>query len=183
MPIIATPTAIPDVLIIEPKVFGDDRGWFFESYNEDDFSKAVGKKVHFVQDNHSLSRKGVLRGLHYQTEQTQGKLVRVIRGAVYDVAVDLRQSSVTFGQWVGVELSGENKKQLWIPEGFAHGFLVLSDEAEFLYKTTDYWHPASEKCIIWNDQFIDITWPHMSIDYVISAKDRLGVKWADALKF
>ncbi len=181
MPIIATPTAIPDVLIIEPKVFGDDRGWFFESYNEDDFSKAVGKKVHFVQDNHSLSRKGVLRGLHYQTEQTQGKLVRVSRGAVYDVVVDLRQSSTTFGQWVGVELSAENKKQLWIPEGFAHGFLVLSDEAEFQYKTTDYWHPASEKCIAWNDSTLAIEWP-IKINVLVNEKDSNGESWTLAQK-
>ncbi len=161
MPITATPTAIPDVLIIEPKVFGDDRGFFFESFNERDFSEVVGQKVTFVQDNHSLSKKGVLRGLHYQMEQTQGKLVRVVSGAGFDVAVDLRESSVTFGQWVGVELSAENKKQLWIPEGFAHGFLVLSDEAEFLYKTTDYWHAASEQCIFGMIQlciFIGLMW-------------------------
>ncbi len=138
MPITVTPTAIPDVLIIEPKVFGDDRGWFFESFNEKDFSVAIGQDVTFVQDNHSYSKKGVLRGLHYQLEQMQGKLVRVTRGAVFDVAVDIRQSSPTFGKWIGVELSAENRKQMWIPEGFAHGFLVLSDDAEFLYKTTDY---------------------------------------------
>ncbi len=147
MPIIVTPTAIPDVLIIEPKVFGDDRGWFFESFNDKDFSTALGQKVTFVQDNHSLSKKGILRGLHYQIEQTQGKLVRVCRGSVFDVAVDLRQSSNNYGQWVGMQLSAENKKQLWIPPGFAHGFLALSDEVEFLYKTTDYWHAASERCL------------------------------------
>ncbi len=183
MPIIATPTAIPDVLVIEPKVFGDDRGWFYESFNENDFSKAVGKKVTFVQDNHSLSKKGVLRGLHCQMEQTQGKLVRVARGAVFDVAVDLRQASKTFGQWVGVELSAENKKQLWIPEGFAHGFLVLSDEAEFLYKTTDYWHAASEQCIVWNDPSLNIQWPEIGINPLLNPKDADGCCWAKAKKF
>jgi len=170
MPITAIPTAIPDVLIIEPKVFGDDRGFFFESFNEDDFSKAIGKKVTFVQDNHSLSKKGVLRGLHYQMQQTQGKLVRVVSGSVFDVAVDLRESSTTFGQWVGAELSVENKKQLWIPEGFAHGFLVLSDEAEFLYKTTDYWHAASEQCIVWNDSGLNIQWPKIGVTPILNEK-------------
>jgi len=183
MPITATPTAIPDVLIIEPKVFGDDRGWFYESFNENDFSKAVGKKINFVQDNHSSSKKGVLRGLHYQMEQTQGKLVRVARGAVFDVAVDLRQSSSSYGQWVGVELSAENKKQLWIPEGFAHGFLVLSDEAEFLYKTTDYWHAASEQCIVWNDPTLNVQWPAMGINPILNPKDVNGLVWLDAPKF
>ena len=183
MPIIATPTAIPDVLVIEPKVFGDDRGWFFESFNENDFSAAVGQKVTFVQDNHSLSKKGVLRGLHYQMEQTQGKLVRVARGAVFDVAVDLREASKTFGQWVGVELSAENKKQLWIPEGFAHGFLVLSDEAEFLYKTTDYWHAASEQCIVWNDSSLRIQWPQIGMNPLLNPKDEAGVSFEKALKF
>jgi dTDP-4-dehydrorhamnose 3,5-epimerase len=183
MPIIATPTAIPDVLIIEPKVFGDDRGWFYESFNENDFSRAVGQKISFVQDNHSLSKKGVLRGLHYQMEQTQGKLVRVARGAVFDVAVDLRQSSTTFGQWVGVELSAENKKQLWIPEGFAHGFLVLSDEAEFLYKTTDYWHAASERCLVWNDATLNIQWPDIAMPPFLNAKDAMGQIWSEAPKF
>jgi dTDP-4-dehydrorhamnose 3,5-epimerase len=147
MPINVTPIAIPDVLIIEPKIFSDDRGWFLESFNEKDFSTAIGHSVTFVQDNHSSSKKGVLRGLHYQMEHTQGKLVRVCYGAVFDVVVDLRQSSATFGNWAGVELSAENKKQLWIPPGFAHGFLVLSEIAEFLYKTTDYWHAASEQCM------------------------------------
>ncbi len=183
MPIIVTPTAIPDVLVIEPKVFGDDRGWFYESFNENDFSKAVGKKVTFVQDNHSLSKKGVLRGLHYQMEQTQGKLVRVVRGAVFDVAVDLRQSSKSFGQWVGIELSGENKKQLWIPEGFAHGFLVLSDEAEFLYKTTDYWHAASERCIVWNDPILNIQWPKSCPSPLLNYKDASGISYESAIKF
>ena len=183
MPIIASPTAIPDVLVIEPKVFGDDRGWFYESFNENDFSNAVGKKVTFVQDNHSLSKKGVLRGLHYQMEQTQGKLVRVARGAVFDVAVDLRQASKSFGQWVGVELSADNKKQLWIPEGFAHGFLVLSDEAEFLYKTTDYWYTASEQCLMWNDPTLNIHWPDVGLPPVLNAKDLQGLSWVDAPKY
>lgn len=182
MPIIVTPTAIPDVLVIEPKVFGDDRGWFYESFNENDFSRAVGKKVTFVQDNHSLSKKGVLRGLHYQMKQSQGKLVRVARGVVFDVAVDLRQTSKTFGQWVGVELSAENKKQLWIPEGFAHGFLVLSDEAEFLYKTTDYWHAASEQCIVWNDPTLNVQWPDVG-GPVLNLKDSTGLSWHDSVKF
>ena len=183
MPITATPTAIPDVLVIEPKVFGDDRGFFFESFNENDFSAAVGQKITFVQDNHSLSKKGVLRGLHYQMQQTQGKLVRVCRGAVFDVAVDLRQSSTTFGKWVGVELSAENKKQLWIPEGFAHGFLVLSDEAEFLYKTTDYWHAGSEQCIVWSDSTLNIQWPDIGMQPVLNPKDDAGLNWSDAPKF
>jgi len=182
MPITVTPTAIPDVLIIEPKVFGDDRGWFFESFNEKDFSAAVGHSVTFIQDNHSSSKKGVLRGLHYQMEQTQGKLVRVCHGAVFDVAVDLRQSSSTFGQWVGVELSAENKKQMWIPPGFAHGFLTLSDDAEFLYKTTDYWHAASEQCIGWNDPELSISWPNLGIDIVLNEKDELGTSWNLAKK-
>ena len=183
MPIIVTPTAIPDVLVIEPKVFGDDRGWFFESFNEKDFSAAVGQKITFVQDNHSSSKKGVLRGLHYQMEQTQGKLVRVVKGSVYDVAVDLRQSSSTFGRWVGVELSAENKKQLWIPEGFAHGFLVLSDEAEFLYKTTDYWHAASERCIAWNDPTLSVNWRDFySSDPILNSKDSNGLSFENAPK-
>ncbi len=183
MPITVIPAAIPDIFIVEPKVFGDDRGWFYESFNENDFSKAVGKKVTFFQDNHSLSKKGVLRGLHYQIEQTQGKLVRVARGSVFDVAVDLRQASKSFGQWVGVELSAENKKQLWIPEGFAHGFLVLSDEAEFLYKTTDYWHAASEQCIVWNDPSLNIQWPEIGFSPILNPKDAKGLSLAIAPKF
>lgn len=183
MPIIVTPTAIPDVLIIEPKVFGDDRGWFFESFNEKEFSAVIGKDVSFVQDNHSYSKKGVLRGLHYQMEQTQGKLVRVTRGAVFDVAVDIRQSSPTFGKWVGIELSSENKKQIWIPEGFAHGFLVLSDAAEFLYKTTDYWHAASEKCLIWNDPMLNISWSNLGVFPILNHKDSQGLSWLDAKKY
>ena len=183
MPITATLTAIPDVLVIEPKVFSDDRGFFYESFNENDFSAAVGQKVTFVQDNHSLSKKGVLRGLHYQTEQTQAKLVRVTRGSVFDVAVDLRQMSKTFGKWVGVELSADNKKQLWIPQGFAHGFLVLSEEVEFLYKTTDYWHAASEQCIAWNDPTLNIQWPKITGEVVMTQKDLAGVDWLEAPKF
>jgi dTDP-4-dehydrorhamnose 3,5-epimerase len=183
MPIKATPTEIPDVLIIEPNVFGDDRGFFLESFNENEFSNAVGQKITFVQDNHSLSKKGVLRGLHYQMQQTQGKLVRVVNGAVFDVAVDLRESSVTFGEWVGVELSADNKKQLWIPEGFAHGFLVLSDEAEILYKTTDYWHPISEQCIVWNDSKLSIDWPAIKDGLVLNDKDESGLSWELCPKF
>jgi dTDP-4-dehydrorhamnose 3,5-epimerase len=183
MPITVTPTAIPDVLVIEPKVFGDDRGWFFESFNEKDFSAAVGCSVTFVQDNHSSSKKGVLRGLHYQMEQTQGKLVRVCHGVIFDIAVDLRQSSSTFGKWVGVELSAENKKQLLIPPGFAHGFLVLSDSAEFLYKTTEYWHAASEMCIVWNDPTLAIHWPSIGMEPILNPKDAAGLNWAEAPKF
>lgn len=183
MPITVTPTAIPDVLVIEPKVFGDDRGWFFESFNEKDFSAAVGKKVSFVQDNHSSSKMGVLRGLHYQMEQTQAKLVRVCYGSVFDVTVDLRRSSATFGQWFGVELSAKNKKQLWIPAGFAHGFLVLSESAEFLYKTTDYWHAASEKCIVWDDPTLNIEWPDVGVDPILNPKDAAGLTFMVAPHF
>ena len=183
MPITVTPTAIPDVLVIEPQVFGDDRGWFFESFNEKNFSIAVGQKVTFVQDNHSSSKKGVLRGLHYQIEQTQGKLVRVSHGAVFDVVVDLRHSSSTFGKWMGIELSADNRKQLWIPGGFAHGFLVLSGSAEFLYKTTDYWHAPSEQCIIWNDPTLNIQWPKIGMAPILNPKDATGLSWAVAPKF
>ena len=183
MAITATSTAIPDVLVIEPKVFGDDRGWFFESFNEKEFSAVVGREITFVQDNHSLSKKGVLRGLHYQMEHTQGKLVRVARGTIYDVAVDLRHSSTTFGKWVGIELSAENKKQLWIPKGFAHGFLVLSDEAEFLYKTTDYWHASSEQCIAWNDSTLNIQWPNIATIPWLNQKDAVGIAWTQTPKF
>ncbi|MDD1608437.1 MAG: dTDP-4-dehydrorhamnose 3,5-epimerase, partial [Methylococcaceae bacterium] len=153
------PTAIPDVLILEPNVFGDVRGFFYESFNQNAFAQATGLDVQFVQDNHSRSSQGVLRGLHYQIQQPQGKLVRVVRGAVFDVVVDIRRSSPTFGQAVGLELSEENHRQLWIPPGFAHGFLVLSDRAEFLYKTTDYYAPEFERCLIWNDATIGIEWP------------------------
>lgn len=166
-------TAIPDVLIIEPRVFGDERGFFFESFNQAQFEAAVGRKVNFVQDNHSKSSKGVLRGLHYQIKQPQGKLVRVVQGEVFDVAVDLRRSSPTFGKWLGVILSAENKKQLWVPEGFAHGFLTLSESAEFLYKTTDYYAPEFERCIIWNDTNLNIDWPANHYPR-LSDKDMLG---------
>ena len=153
------PTRIPEVLVIEPRVFGDDRGFFFESFNAKAFEQATGLKRNFVQDNHSKSSKNVLRGLHYQIRQPQGKLVRVVQGEVFDVAVDLRRSSKTFGQWVGAHLSAENKRQLWLPEGFAHGFLVLSDTAEFLYKTTDYYAPEYERSLLWNDPTLNISWP------------------------
>ncbi len=176
-------TSIPDVIVIEPKVFSDERGYFYESFNEKDFMNATGLQNTFVQDNHSLSKKGVLRGLHYQTDQLQGKLVRVTRGLIFDVAVDLRQSSSTFGHWVGVELSAENKKQMWIPGGFAHGFLTLSDQAECLYKTTNYWHPATEKCILWNDHTLNIDWPKITGDLIINSRDAMGLSWFNAPKF
>ena len=173
-----TPTAIPDVLIIEPKVFGDERGFFFESFNQKAFNEATGTDDQFVQDNHSRSAKGVLRGLHYQLPPcAQGKLVRVVRGAVFDVAVDIRKGSPTFGQWVGVELSEDNHKQLWVPPGFAHGFVVLSDSADFLYKTTDYYAPEHERCLAWNDPAIGIDWPlaqHGIAAPLLSAKDIQG---------
>lgn len=168
------PTAIPDVLILEPKVFGDERGFFMESFNARKFAEATGLDVQFVQDNHSRSTKGVLRGLHYQVQQPQGKLVRVVSGAVFDVAVDIRKSSPTFGQWVGVELSAENHRQLWVPAGFAHGFLVLSDTADFLYKTTDYYAPEYERCIKWDDPEIGINWP-MNETPSLSDKDAQGL--------
>jgi dTDP-4-dehydrorhamnose 3,5-epimerase len=166
-----TPTAIPDVLIVEPKVFGDERGFFYESFNQKAFDEALGRHVEFVQDNHSRSVKGVLRGLHYQIQQPQGKLVRVVRGAVFDVAVDIRKSSPTFGRWVGLELCEEDHRQLWVPVGFAHGFLVLSDTAEFLYKTTDYYAPEYERCIAWDDPRLAIEWPSVGSDPALSAKD------------
>ena len=175
-------TAIPDVLIIEPKVFGDDRGFFFESFNQLQFEEAVGRKVNFVQDNHSKSVKNVLRGLHYQIQQPQGKLVRVVQGAVLDVALDIRKSSPTFGQHVLVELSAENKRQLWVPEGFAHGFLVISDTAEFLYKTTDYYAPAFERSILWSDPDIGIRWP-VGVTATLSGKDQVGSLLRDAETF
>jgi dTDP-4-dehydrorhamnose 3,5-epimerase len=182
--ITVTPTSIPEVLIIEPKVFGDDRGWFTESFNAQDFADAVGLSVEFLQDNHSCSRQGVLRGLHYQTEKIQGKLVRVVSGSVFDVVVDLRKSSVTFGKWVGIELSAQNHKQLWIPPGFAHGFLVLSETAEFLYKTTDYYHPQSEVCLAWDDPTVGIQWPLQSGQLPnLNAKDLAGLSWDKAPKF
>ena len=166
-----TPTAIPDVLLIAPKMFGDERGFFFESFNHAKFEAAIGRQVKFVQDNHSKSAKNVLRGLHYQIQQTQGKLVRVVQGEVFDVAVDIRKSSPTFGRWVGEVLSADNNKQLWVPEGFAHGFLVLSDTAEFLYKTTDYYASEFERSIIWNDPTMDIKWP-INGEPILSAKDQ-----------
>ena len=178
-----TPTAIPEVLIIEPKVFGDVRGFFFESFNQKAFDEAVGKHVDFVQDNHSRSAKGVLRGLHYQIQQPQGKLVRVVRGAVLDVAVDIRKSSPTFGKWVGVELNEENHKQLWVPVGFAHAFLVLSETADFLYKTTDYYAPAHERAIRWDDQRLGIQWPDTGVAPQLSAKDQQASTLDDAELF
>ena len=178
----ATRLAIPDVVLIEPKVFGDARGFFFESFNQRAFDEATGTSYQFVQDNHSRSSKGVLRGLHYQIQQPQGKLVRVVRGAVFDVAVDIRKSSPTFGQWVAEELSEDNHRQLWVPPGFAHGFVVLSDTAEFLYKTTDYYAPAHERCILWNDETLAIHWP-AGIQPILSAKDAQGKAFVDAEVF
>jgi dTDP-4-dehydrorhamnose 3,5-epimerase len=173
---------IPDVLIFEPKVFGDERGFFYESFNEHRFKELSGVTSLFVQDNHSKSAKNVLRGLHYQIKQPQGKLVRVIAGEVFDVAVDIRKSSPTFGQWIGVILSAENKRQLWVPPGFAHGFVVTSDSAEFLYKTTDYWAPEFERTIHWNDPAIGIKWP-LGDAPVLSEKDQIGKLLADAEVF
>lgn len=167
------PTEIPDVLIIEPQVYGDDRGFFLESFNQKDFREKTGVNTTFVQDNHSMSLKNVLRGLHYQIPNPQGKLVRVVNGSVFDVAVDARQSSPTFGQWVGCILSAENKRIFWVPEGFAHGFLVLSDRAEFLYKTTNYYYPKYEKTILWNDADLGIDWP-LEIPPILSPKDQAG---------
>jgi dTDP-4-dehydrorhamnose 3,5-epimerase len=176
------PTAIPDILILEPRVFGDVRGFFYESFNQNAFTQATGLDVRFVQDNHSRSSKDVLRGLHYQIQQPQGKLVRVVRGAVFDIAVDIRQSSATFGQWVGSELSETNHHQLWIPAGFAHGFLVLSESADFLYKTTDYYAPEFERCIAWNDPSINIQWP-LQNQPQLSAKDQAGLSLSHAELF
>jgi dTDP-4-dehydrorhamnose 3,5-epimerase len=170
----ATPTAIADVLLIEPRVFGDDRGFFYESFNARDFAAATGLNVAFVQDNHSKSALGVLRGLHYQAQNPQGKLVRVVSGEVFDVVVDIRPQSPTYGKWVGEHLSASNQRQLWIPPGLAHGFLVLSESAEFLYKTTDYYTPEFERCLAWNDPGLGITWPLDGRMPVVSAKDALG---------
>lgn len=178
----ATALAIPEVLLIEPVVFGDARGFFFESFNQRAFNEVTGLNETFVQDNHSRSAKGVLRGLHYQVQQPQGKLVRVVRGSVFDVAVDVRKSSPTFGHWVGVELSEENYRQLWVPAGFAHGFLVLSESADFLYKTTDYYAPQHERCIVWNDPKIDIRWP-LDGSPQLSKKDGAGLTLAQAEVF
>jgi dTDP-4-dehydrorhamnose 3,5-epimerase len=178
----AIPLAIPDVFLIEPKVFADARGFFFESFNQQQFAAAIGRDVRFVQDNHSRSGRHVLRGLHYQIQQPQGKLVRVVHGSVFDVAVDIRQSSPTFGQWVGEVLSADNKRQVWIPEGFAHGFLVLSEAAEFLYKTTDYWAPEFERTILWNDPNLAIQWP-ITTPPVLSAKDQAAATLREAALF
>ncbi|NMM36586.1 MAG: dTDP-4-dehydrorhamnose 3,5-epimerase [Glaciimonas sp.] len=172
-------TAIPDLLIIEPKVYSDDRGFFYESFNAHRFSELTGVKTDFVQENHSKSAKNVLRGLHYQIQRPQGKLVRVIAGEVFDVAVDIRKSSPTFGQWAGVTLSAENKLQRWMPAGFAHGFVVISAAAEFLYKTTDYWAPEFERCILWNDLDIGIQWP-IHAEPLLSGKDKAGRSFAQA---
>ncbi|EGW53006.1 dTDP-4-dehydrorhamnose 3,5-epimerase [Candidatus Endoriftia persephonae] len=169
-----TPTSIPDVLVIEPQIFGDSRGFFLESFNAKAFQQATGSDVRFVQDNHSRSQRNVLRGLHYQIQQPQGKLVRVAQGAVFDVAVDIRRSSPSFGQWVGVELTEENHRQLWVPAGFAHGFVVLSESADFLYKTTDYYAPEHERCIRWDDPEIGIEWP-INADLQLSSKDKEGL--------
>jgi dTDP-4-dehydrorhamnose 3,5-epimerase len=182
MPYAVIPTALPEVLILEPKVFDDARGFFFESFNARDFCHCTGLDVQFVQDNHSKSAKGVLRGLHYQIEHPQGKLVRVTQGEVFDVAVDLRRSSPNFGKWEGVLLSENNKRQLWIPPGFAHGFLVTSDSAEFLYKTTDYWHPEHERSLLWNDPALGIDWPIQG-EPLLAAKDSAAAVLANAEVF
>jgi dTDP-4-dehydrorhamnose 3,5-epimerase len=182
MALTVTLTQIPDVLILEPHVFGDARGFFLESFNARDFAQSTGLDVHFVQDNHSKSARGVLRGLHYQIEHAQGKLVRVVQGEVFDVAVDLRRSSPTFGQWEGVRLSAENHRQLWVPPGFAHGFVVLSESAEFVYKTTDYWYPAHECSLLWNDPALVIDWP-IDFEPQLAAKDAAGLPLAQAACF
>lgn len=178
-----TPCAIADVLLIEPKVFGDDRGFFFESFNQRAFREASGLTVDFVQDNHSKSARNVLRGLHYQIRQPQGKLVRVVAGEVFDVAVDIRRNSPTFGRWVGEILSADNKRQLWVPPGLAHGFVVLSENAEFLYKTTDYWAPEHERCIAWNDPTLAIEWPVLNGEPLLSGKDANGQSFLQAEVF
>lgn len=177
-----TPTAISDVLVIEPKVFGDARGFFFESFNQRVFSQSTGLNVQFVQDNHSRSAKGVLRGLHYQIQQPQGKLVRAVRGAVFDVVVDIRKPSATFGRWVGVELTEDNYRQLWVPPGFAHGFLVTSESADLLYKTTTYYAPEFERCIAWNDASIGVRWPPQ-VAPLMSSRDQSGLLLHDAELF
>jgi dTDP-4-dehydrorhamnose 3,5-epimerase len=182
MPYTVTPTSLPEVLILEPNVFGDDRGFFFESFNQKDFQQATGLDVNFVQDNHSKSSQGVLRGLHYQIHHPQGKLVRVTQGAVFDVAVDLRRSSANFGKWVGVELSADNKRQLWVPPGFAHGFVVTSESAEFLYKTTDYWYPEHERSLLWCDPSVGVKWPSVGAPK-LAAKDGAGKVLAEADAF
>lgn len=179
MAIQVTATALPEVKLVEPKVFGDARGYFYESFNGREFAQGVGADVAFVQDNHSRSTKGVLRGLHYQIEHAQGKLVRVIEGEVFDVAVDIRRSSPNFGKWVGMVLSADNHRQLWVPPGFAHGFVVLSEAAQFLYKTTDYWFPEHERSLLWNDPEIGIEWP-IDFEPLLAAKDAAGKRLADA---
>ena len=178
MPYTVTPTALPGVLLLEPKVFGDARGFFFESFNARDFARCTGLDVQFVQDNHSKSAKGVLRGLHYQIKHPQGKLVRVSQGEVFDVVVDLRRSSPHFGQWVGVQLSAGNHRQMWVPPGFAHGFVVTSDSAEFLYKTTDYWYPEHERSLRWDDPTVAVQWP-LETTPQLAAKDASGKLLAD----
>jgi len=183
MPYKTTTTPIDGVLVLEPKVFGDARGFFFESFNARDFAQATGLNESFVQDNHSKSAKGVLRGLHYQTQHAQGKLVRVTQGAVFDVAVDIRKGSPTFGKWFGLELSAENNKQLWIPAGLAHGFLVTSESAEFLYKTTDYYHPEFERSLLWNDPTVGVEWPLHLLQGApqLAAKDAQAMRWAECV--
>jgi dTDP-4-dehydrorhamnose 3,5-epimerase len=175
-------TGLPGVLVLEPKIYGDSRGFFYESYNQQVFTDKVGLPIQFVQDNHSRSTQHVLRGLHYQIQQPQGKLVRVVLGSIFDVAVDIRRSSPTFGQWVGWELSAENRRQLWVPAGFAHGFLVTSDHAEVLYKTTDYYAPSYERCILWNDPDLAIAWP-CTAEPILSGKDQAGKQLAEAEVF
>ncbi|MFK3736240.1 dTDP-4-dehydrorhamnose 3,5-epimerase [Massilia sp. TN1-12] len=183
MPYTATRTAIPDVLMLEPRVFEDDRGFFFESFNARDFRAATGLDVTFVQDNHSRSGPGVLRGMHYQVDHAQGKLVRVVRGSVFDAVVDLRRASPTFGRWVGAVLSADNRRQIWVPPGFAHGFVVLGDEAaECLYKTTDYWYPEHERCLLWNDPAVGIAWPVAGVP-TMAAKDAAGLPLGQAASF
>jgi dTDP-4-dehydrorhamnose 3,5-epimerase len=182
MPYTVTPTALPEVLILEPKVFGDARGFFFESFNQRDFAQATGLDLQFVQDNHSRSVKGVLRGLHYQIQHPQGKLVRVTQGEVFDVVVDLRRNSPNFGKWDGVLLSADNKRQLWVPPGFAHGFVVTSDTAEFLYKTTDYWYPEFERSLLWSDPAVGVRWP-LTAEPQLAAKDAAAKTLAEAEVF
>ncbi len=176
-------TPIQDVLVFESTIFRDERGYFMESFNQKNIQKILGENISFVQDNQSLSKKGVLRGLHYQIKHVQGKLVRVVRGKVFDVVVDLRKKSSTYGQWFGIELSADNQKQLWIPPGLAHGFLSLEDQTEFFYKTTDYWDPQSEQCLLWRDSTLNILWPIDQIDLLVNHKDSLGKVWNDAPKF
>lgn len=183
MPYTVTKTNLPEVLILQPKVFGDARGFFFESFNARDFAEATGLNLQFVQDNHSRSSRGVLRGLHYQIKHSQGKLVRVVAGEVFDVVVDMRKDSPQFGQWTGCHLTAENAKQLWVPPGFAHGFFVMSESADFLYKTTDYWFPEHERCLLWNDPQLAIEWPLGDIAPLLAAKDATGLPLAQADAF